>query len=389
MKSIPVALILVLLLGAALSAPYLCKDFWFDERWTITDFAPLGFWGVFTEYRQPNNHMVFTSVLVLWMKVCTLLDLPEKCLRLLPWLFSLGAVAALFLSVRAWRGPRAAVWAGVLLVTSHFFLLHSCQVRGYALSCLEWSLGFGLTFRILSRPSGPLLTAYALVATLAVGTVPTNLPIFFCLGLWMAAELKRQGDWSRAYGKLRAAACLFVPLPGLAFYLVHPRVRQQFFGHSMNPFFWKDVRELYEELGHRLLPDFLWLLPLVAAGLYAAWRGGPHGNTQDVRLGPSLPLFALASVIPLAGGLFLAYYARNFVPMLPWWSAACGLALDEAFVWLETGWPRARRWAAALLVVVVLSAAAREVLLFRKLGGRWVPAAAVSKSDTSDTSDSC
>lgn len=362
--------VLILLLAAGLSALYLQKDFWFDERWTLTDFVSLGFWGLFTDYHQPNNHMVFTALLVLWKKGCDAAGLPEKFLRLLPWVFSIGSVAILYAVVEARRGRGAAVWACLLYATSHFFLWHACQLRGYALSCLEVSAGLLLAHHIILRPSAGRLALFCLLAAVAVGTVPTNLVTFSCIGLWAAVELRRQGLEKTGRWAAKSAALVAAPLPGLVFYLWHPVVREQFFSHSVNASTWKDVASLYGELAEKYLADFVWVLPLLAAGIAMALMRDAASDEVSGKPRRFL-VFFVASLLPLAGGLFLAYYSRNFVPLIPWWSAGLGMAMDEVCVWLKS---RGRRWRwipVLLLSALVAAAAWREVTLASRLGDRW------------------
>ena len=347
-RQAPILLALSALVAAGLSAMNLPKEFWYDEAMTLRLFVSQGVLGAFTDYRAPNNHFVFTSLLAAWMRLGSLADLPLWYVRVLPWLFSIASVVVLFLAVRSWRGTGAAAWAAVLMGTSHFFLSFSCQVRGYSLSALWGAIGLLLAFRFLSRPSLLSLIPYSLTALAAVGTIPTNLLVFMALGLWAVIELWRSGKLRDRTGFTAVAAFLVSPPAGMVWYLWHPRVRADFWHHASAaaPGLGSAARFL-AELGYAVFVDLLWLLPLIAFGVYFSVRESRKGG---------MALFAVFSALPLAAICLKPLFPRNLFPLLPWWFASLGILADIAVTGLRA-WRPILRWLspAALGLVVVLS----------------------------------
>ena len=381
-----VLLALVALVAAGLSAMNLPKEFWYDEAMTLRLFVSQGVLGAFTDYRAPNNHLVFTSLLAAWMRLGSLADLPLWYVRVLPWLFSIASVVVLFLAVRSWRGTGAAAWAAVLMGTSHFFLSFSCQVRGYSLSALWCAIGLFLVFRIPSRPSFLSLVTYARTALAAVGTIPTNLLVFMALGLWAVIELWRSGKLRERTGFTAAAVFLVSPPAGILWYLWHPGVRADFWHHASAaaPGLGSAARFL-AELGHAVFVDLLWLLPFVALGIYfrvrasekeglapgdeigcqtglaAAPKSGPDHGTRK----RGIALFAVCSLLPLTAIGLKPLFPRNLFPLLPWWFASLGILADSAMAGLRARRPNLQWLSPAALGLVVAFSCYREATFDR------------------------
>ena len=358
-------LLLVVACSIALAGTYLDQDFWYDEAYTLDNFVKLGFLGVFTDYHAPNNHMVFTALLAVALRLCVLFDLPGWCLRLLPLSCSAAAVGVLYWAVRDWRGRHAALWAALLLCTSQFFLNFCCQLRGYSLSALWTSLALLLGLQIVRRPATARIVGYALVSVLAVGTVPTNLIVFVFLGAWCVLTLLRRGHLSRPGGKLAAGVLVLAPPAGMGWYLRNGVLREQFFGHLgsgrenvLSPV--GNATSLAAELGHGVCADFLWLLPLAAFGfilLILRELRERRGRRWEV------PLMFAAATGPLLAGLAVSLFPRNFYPMLPWWYALFGVCLKESSMWLVTGRPRLHSSLRALLPLLVTLACVRQLTI--------------------------
>lgn len=354
-------LVLILVFTACISGLYLPKDFWFDELWTLKAWIARGLRGVFTEYRQPNNHIIFSGTLLIWKHLCCWLGLPEKCLRLLPWLCTLGGVALIYQSVKLWRGPAAALWAALLLGSSHCFLYYSCQLRGYPLSYLEYGLGLYLMLKLLQKPSAWKLAAYNLVVILSVGTLPTNLIPFFCLGLWGALALYRTGELKTGEGKLIAVSLLLSPIGGMLWYFWHPTVREQFFWHAMSAHSNRAAVELLLATLNRTFRDWLWLIPFFASGIYLSCI---RGRTKvEIEQPWSFGWFAAAVFLPLLGGYFLAYYPRNFSPLITWWCVVLGVLINESCKAIISRWPKLRPLPVVLLIILCSLSAVKEISL--------------------------
>ncbi|MDA1137223.1 MAG: hypothetical protein O3B01_01455 [Planctomycetota bacterium] len=342
----PVSLVAIIACTAGLTSFNLFKEYWYDEAVTMRLFAGSGFFGAFTDYRMPNNHMVFSALMAVWLQIGAGLNLPLWWPRILPWLISAATVGLLFLAVDYWKGRRASVCAALLLACSHAFINFSCHIRGYGLSALWSALGLMLLIRYLTRVGRTVdLILYALVAVLAVGTVPTNLLLFGGLGVWAAVEIYRAGGLSKQEGKIALVIVLLSPALGMVWYLWHQIVRAQFFDHASGGSSTLDgICEVLGQLLFALFIDYLALVPLFLWGSYVLIqrsRSGDSGRTLSVAwfLGCSLlPLFSLILKVP---------YSRNFFPAFPFWFAASGIILAEGidslerirrqFRWIEPG----------------------------------------------------
>lgn len=337
-----------------LSAAYLNKEFWYDEAYTLKFFVPRGVFGVLTDYHAPNNHMVFTSILAAYLKVCVWFNAPSWVMRLLPWFFSMAAVIVVYVAVARWRGSLAAFWSALLLGTSHFFLAFSCQLRGYSLSALWSSLALLILLPFIEKPRIGRLIAFAAIAILSGGTIFTNLFPMAWLGLWALAELVRAGHQQSRSERLLALACPLCPFASLIWYLWHPQVRIQFFnmvcsvpmGGSPNNML------LLQELSHAILVDTLWLAPLILLGFVRVFAkpflpAGPSENR-------TLKTFLFALILPLGVLLVVPLPTRVFFVFLPWWMAALGILVTEGWEFLRTRWTLVGRATLGLVACVAL-----------------------------------
>ena len=356
-------LVLVVVCSIALAGTFLDRDLWYDEAYTLGNFVKLGFFGVFTDYHAPNNHMVFTALLTVALDLCNLLNLPVWCLRLLPLSCSAAAVGVLYCAVRDWRGRYAALWAALLLCTSQFFLNFCCQLRGYSLSALWTSLALFLGLRIVRRPTTACIAGYAVVSVLAVGTVPTNLVVFVFLGAWCVLALLRGGHLSQLGGKLASGVLVLAPPAGMGWYLRNGTLREQFFGHLghgrenvLSPV--GSATNLIAQLGHAVCVDFLWLLPLAAFGVLVLVLRESEA-TRERRW--EVPLMFAAAAGPLLASLAVSLFPRNLYPMLPWWYALLGVCLEESSTWLIARRPGLHSALRALLPLLVTLACVRQL----------------------------
>jgi hypothetical protein len=346
------------LVCAALSAGYLGRDFWYDEAYALQNFARLGPLGVFTDYHAPNNHMVFSSLLVLWLRVCAALDLPGWCLRLLPWASSVAAVAFLYLGVQSWRGRRAALWASLLMGTSHLFLSFSCQLRGYSLAALGLSLGLYLVFRLLERRRAIDVALCAGVMILAVGVLPTSFLPLICLSSWASFELARLGALRNEKGRITCEVLLAAPVLGMGWYLLPPKVCRQFLAVYSSRLLPEAPQNPLTDLSYGLLIDALWLVPLMVLGLFL-W--GFSARPRRVARPWSFGAFLLVNLLPLGLVCLFSMNARHLFPLIPWWYAAFGILVEDGLAWPSARWPELGRNQTAFALLLVILACQREV----------------------------
>lgn len=357
------ALLLVLSASAMLCAGNLQKELWYDEAITLEGFVGPGLKTALLDYRTTNNHMFFSALLVLWERCWLLLGLPFWCLRLLPWLFSVAAVALLYGAVNRWRGHFAALWAALLMGTAHSFINFSCQLRGYSLSIFLASIAFFAGLRMLQYPRPPFLALYALANLLCAGTIPTNLMILFALGLWLSIEALRHPHENKRRTILILGVIWTSQLLGLSWYLWHPQIRSQFihqfFGHIPDPGLKVEVT-VPGELGYSIFTDVFWLLPLFAAGMVLSLVKKTASQTQPKC---SALLLLLSTLIPLIPFAFVPFFSRVFVPFFPLWFAALGIFLADALEAIAARLPAARKSTLPLCALLVLLTFYREFSL--------------------------
>ncbi len=115
-------------------------DLWFDEVITLSDYAvgPRGadsLWRVFRVYPVANNHVLFSALLWLWVRLVNFSSVE--------WLLRLPSIACGTLTVvltarlwQHWLGRRQAFLAALLVAVSPVMAPFMFQLRGYSLSLL-------------------------------------------------------------------------------------------------------------------------------------------------------------------------------------------------------------------------------------------------------------
>jgi len=354
--------------GGSFALLHLSNQFWHDEAYTLRHFASLGVRTCLTDYHLPNNHIVFSVLLSLWMALIEFLGTPMWCTRLLPWAFATGSVAATFAAVNRGWGPRAAMWSAFLWGTSHVFAGFACQIRGYSLSSLLVALCLLFAVRWLLQHGKLDRFCYLVTAIFAVGVIPTNFLILGAMSLWVVIESARRGTHGgRLRGAYAALPWLAGPGLGLLWYVWHPSVRADFFGHVPDRTAGVvHVAAISRELGGAALADLWWLFPLICLGavVYAA--------SARSRKGPlDLRIFLVASLVPLLGAWRVPLYARNYFPLLPWWYALLGIVAGEGTAWLGDWRPRLRQLPTLLIPMLIVVACTREATFPEKFRKRF------------------
>ena len=354
--------------GGSFALLYLSNQFWHDEAYTLRHFAGAGIGTCLTDYHLPNNHIVFSVLLSLWMDFIGLLGTPMWCIRLLPWAFATGSVAATFAAVNRGWGPRAARWSAFLWGTSHVFASFACQVRGYSLSALLVALCLLFAVRWLLQPGSRDRFYYVVTAVFAVGVIPTNLLILGAMGLWVVLESAgREPRGSRLRTACAALPWLAGPGLGLLWYVWHPSVRADFFGHvPARAAGMGHVAAIFQELGGAALVDLWWLSPLFCLGAVVC------AASARSRKGPlALRFFLIAALVPLLGAWRVPLYARNYFPLLPWWYALLGIAAGAGTAWLGHWRPKLRQLPTLLIPLLVVAACMREATFPEKFRKRF------------------
>ncbi len=365
-KATPIWQLFILAAGLplVLCAVRLDLDLWYDEAYTIETFVSHGVRTIVTDYSAANNHILYS--LLVWPFY--LLSDSNYVLRLPSLAFSVGTFWCVFSLARRMAGPLAAGMSVLCLGLNQMFLIHTMQVRGYGLSmCLTAALG-DVALAAAAMPTAQTgkktawrrLACVFVLAAAFVYVMPTN--VLFLPALAMTALVWK--FWQRQ--GIRAAAVEFVvwllgALAGGALYLPVRAGVLAAAGPRHAPS-WQAGVELFARFWDPALRDCVWLLPLIAVGLFC-WlaRNARERQWQGAMV---LLLVLFAAVGSVAGCLVLGIrpFERNFLPQLPLAAVLAGVLLAELLLALAGVLPAAKR--------LPLAAAVGSALLVGLLGWR-------------------
>ena len=212
----PVGAVLLITLYSLL--PALERDLWFDEALTLMNFAMLpSATEIYRQYVIPNNQILHTILLHMYLVLT-----PETLdftffLRLLPCLTALATLALLYGRFRVRFGSRVLLPLMTALAVSLPFQNYGTALRGYMLSALLVlaATDCALTFaRCGDRRSwlGWFLCSFA-----AIGTIPTNLlalagAVLYALPLCGPDCYRRKRFWIMAATPVTAFALFYLPI---------------------------------------------------------------------------------------------------------------------------------------------------------------------------------
>ncbi len=245
--------------------------------------------------------------------------LSETGLRSLSALLGTLTVPVAYDAAHQLVSKRAGLITAALVATSPFLIWYSQEARAYALLGLLAAGSFALFVRVLKRPSGRLLAAWALTSALALATHYFTIFLIAPEAFWLLAQARRRAHTVLAVGGLAAISAALLPL---ALHQAH-----QF--HGREGFLATPLRSRITSVPVQLL-----LGPEVANG--------------------SKPLLFAVAGVGVAVGLLLLL-ARADRPTL----RAAGLALTLGGF--------------AVLVPVVLALAGADYLDPRNLTAAWLP----------------
>lgn len=353
-KAIPTWQLFILAAGLPLilCAARLDLDLWYDEAYTIETFVSRGVRTIVTDYSAANNHILYSLLL----RPFYLLSDSNYVLRLPSLIFSLGTFWYVFSLASRMAGPLAAGLSVLCLGLNQMFLIHTMQVRGYGLSmCLAAALA-NLALAGTAMPNAQAgnsidwrrLASIVVLAAAFVYVMPTN--VLFLPALAVAALVwclwQRRGIMAAAS---ECAAWLLGALAGGALYLPVRAGVLAAAGPRHAPS-WQAANELLARFWDPASRDCVWLLPLVAVGLFC-WltRNVRERRWQAAMLLLLVPLAAIGSV---AGCLVLGIrpFERNFLPQLPLAAVLAGMLLAELLLALAGVLPAAKRLPVAAAV---------------------------------------
>ena len=284
---------------------YLLRDLWFDEALTVMNFAllprPLD---IYLNYAIPNNHIVFTALLNLWIKLMPGFVPPDLWLRLPSFAAAAALLWLLHRRFAAGIGSFKLAVALTLLAVSPPFLTYATAVRGYMTGALFAALFLvaALEFLKSGKPrDGWPCAAFAL---LAVGVAPSNLA---ALAAALLIALSRAPRPLRRRRLL--ALALIPPAMTLVFYL--PILRQLIHCYQLGEG-WKDGAAALKQLAVAALLPFGPLLLAAAAGGVVLLRRRREKLLRALLAGAAWLLPVPMMLIPR-----VAPFPRVFLPLLP------------------------------------------------------------------------
>lgn len=323
--------LLVLALWSRLHG-HLGDELWWDEVLTRTRYATGDAFAAFRDYSEPNNHILFSVWLSLWIWLDAHLRgvMLVQCLLTLPLLMGTASRLA---------GRRVAVVAGLLFVCSSITPTFALQLRGYGASWIPLLLAL---YALLRRSEGGgwgWLLLYAGSVTVAIGIVPTNALACAVLVAWYLLRPRPWGE--RALVLLAPALGLLVYVPVWGDLLDHMR---GFKAHQTRG-------QLLAAWLLGLGQDFWPLLGAMAGGLWLIARriNRPLGRVRGIAR-QRLAFVGAAFGAPVMALQLLQNtpFPRTLVPALPFFCIAIAIPLGALCV------AAARRSRALGLTIAIL-----------------------------------
>jgi hypothetical protein len=340
---------LVVLVGAGVRMALLDQVMRNDEVVTATRFAvDLG--TAVTNYSAPNNHILH-SVLVN-LSVGTF-GLEPWVVRLPTFLFGLGLIVAVDWWISSATGRRTAgLLAAALVAGSSLVIEYSTIARGYTMVAVGFVVLMEISRRLIENPTGPLWIGWTMVAVAGLVTVPVFIFPLSVVGVWLLANLIRNGESGRSLWHL-GFACLLVGTLSVLAYLP-AAITTGVDSIVDNPFIqsvaWSDLPGEWYQLTANLT-TLVWrdgILAILYSGLFI---------TAIVR---NRAIFGrlLTAAIGLVGTLILVLLRMVAPPQRVWlflWPLVLGLAAAAGAFLLDRWLPRltAEGWAVAIALSLV------------------------------------
>lgn len=345
----------------AWTARNLPRDLWYDEIFTLYEFAARPVGEIVRDYSAPNNHVAFTLLVKPWLSVTS----SEWALRLPSMAAALAALLGVYYAGLRWRGRDAAVLATGALALCQMFQNFAVEVRGYALSM---ALVAGLAAAVVSRAGHARNTAIALASAAAIYTIPTNVLLVAALAMasGLRALIAARHEFPRsavAAPLVRAAAPWLIGL-ALAAVLYAPMGEGLLAARDAMerpPVSWGADR--MAAFARAALAD-QWPLAIAAAIGWIVWARGAWRPRVA-----GLAALVLCGMGPFlaAGMLRLPLYTRLFSPMLPLVALALGGGLAHLGRRLLPG-----RWVAPLGLALIYAVSAPRLATYDARSARAV-----------------
>lgn len=297
-------------------------DVWFDESYTISTFASQSFINIATTYPEPNNHVLYSLLL----RPFYLMSHHEYVLRLPSLLCTAGTLLFAFRLGLRFGGATTGTLATLALGLNQMFLIHTMQIRGYALSMFLAAWLGDLAFRCDSERTRKRLAAIAMVGAALLYVLPSNVlflaPLSAAAVGWTAWQTRNS-----KFVYLETAAWCFAGLLGV---LCYAPIWRQVMAHagSQRSTLQDSVDLAWQFFSSATRDAWPWLpVPLAAGAMcWVVRMRRPTESSRTASVSSSRPndlaLFIL--LLAMLAGPFVSTFmlhvkpfVRNYCPALP------------------------------------------------------------------------
>ena len=211
-------LVVITLIGTVLRCYYLSQPMRFDEAYTYLQYASQPLRAIIGAYSQPNNH-IFSSILI--HEVTRFAGHSPAVIRLPAFAAGVALIPATYLAARVWYGSIAAVAAAGLVATSVPLVFYSTNARGYSIVCLLTMVLVALAGLLRRGTDGRAWRWFAILAALAMYTVPTAIYALGGIICWMIllAAARNAGEYRRVLLRRGVPALFFAVVLTSVLYL--------------------------------------------------------------------------------------------------------------------------------------------------------------------------
>ncbi|MGF1503557.1 MAG: hypothetical protein ACFB51_00225 [Anaerolineae bacterium] len=334
-----IALIVIVVAGAAVRLHYVDQPMRVDESLTVISYVLQGGRAVLTNLDQPNNHIYHSlSIYIVWKATGAL---SPVLIRLPVLLAGIAAIPMTYLAGRAFLRSEGALVAAALVAGSPMLILYSTNARGYALVTLFMLVYLWAAARIRDGDDPWWVWALSIgTAALAVYTIVTAVYALGGIALWLLLSLvfeSERPEWSQV-GRFIAAMAGAALIAGLLYLPV------ELFGSGLG----------------ELIAD---------ARRYGTAGEGNFLPTVRLRLGEAWQLWTAGGMLPVVTAMLAAAVVATFwskrvtgraVPL-----AACVLGWVAALIVIQQGFAFPRVWQFLFPFLAIVSAGTIWFLLER------------------------
>jgi len=304
--------------------------------------------------------------------VGTFRPLDELGLRILPALFGVLAVPAIYVVGRRLAGPRAALFSALLLTFSALHVFYSQFARYWSLVFLLCAIyPYALYFGIRDRNRTAVVTG-VVAAILAVLAHPVSILLVGGPAIWLAVTYLRPRYLKQAwtYRSFRWGSAVAIVLAGVLVARVVPLLQDWIAMHDKNPGMGQFLLGPKKGPGVKqavLLTAYVegLTLPLVLAGalgIYLLWR--ERDRTAAIFLA-SLAVFPPVFIALLSARTPVSTF--YLLPAAPAFFLGAGVFVERIF---QVDWGLRPRWLVPTALLLIMLAAGLPTLVSQYRNGR-------------------